>query len=113
MVEYLDQYPKDKIVLFTYFNDGAYFEYHGYKAYMDPRAEVFFRKNNKKEDIFTEYVNVSRGNIDYDKFIDKYKFTHLEVRKDIKLYDYLKKNKNYKLVCKQKKTYLFERDYSR
>ena len=113
MVEYLDQYPKDKIVLFTYFNDGAYFEYYGYKAYMDPRAEVFFEKNNKKEDIFTEYVNVSRGNIDYDKFIDKYKFTHLEVRKDIKLYDYLKKNKNYKLVCKQKKTYLFERDYSR
>ena len=114
IVNYLDKHTDKNIVLFTCFNEGPYFEYNGYKVYIDSRAEVFLKKNNKKEDIFTEYYNVYYDNIDYDKFLKKYNFTHLEVENSLKFYNYLKKNSEYKQVFKQGNIFLFERkDYSK
>ena len=109
-VSYLNKNTNKKNVrIFTYFNDGPYLEYNGYKVYMDTRAEVFLKKNNHKEEIFNEYYKVLIGDINYDKFIDKYSFTHLLVHKDTNIYDYIKKNNNYKLVYHKKDLYLYER----
>ncbi len=114
LVHYLDENKnnKDNLRIFTYFDDGPYFEYSGYKVYMDTRAEVFLKKNNKKEDIFDEYYRVLIGDIDYDQFIDKYQFTHLVVPKDSFIYYYLQSNDYYKIVCRQGDNYLYEKDYS-
>lgn len=110
IVNYLNKNTfKDKVILFTYFNDGPYLEYNGYKVYMDTRAEIFLKKNNKKEDIFDEYYKVLIGKIDYEKFTKKYHFTHLLVNKNTKIDDYLKHNKNYRKVYTYKNIYLYER----
>ena len=110
IVNYLNKNTsKDKVILFTYFNDGPYLEYNGYKVYMDTRAEIFLKKNNKKEDIFDEYYKVLIGKIDYEKFTKKYNFTHLLVNKNTKIDDYLKHNKNYRKVYTYKNIYLYER----
>ena len=46
-VEYLSKHEnKDGMVLYTGYNDGGYAEFLGYKPYIDPRAEVFVKKNN-------------------------------------------------------------------
>ncbi len=98
IVKYITKnYDKDKVILYTDFNQGGYVEYHGLKTYIDPRAEVFVKKFNGKEDIFAEsrkMFNYSDG-FDFDKFVEKYNFTHLIVNMNNGLYIALENSDNY------------------
>lgn len=98
IADYLDKNikNKDEVRLFTEYNNGGYFEFRGYKVYIDPRAEAYALSINKKKNILLEYLKVYCGDIDYDKFIKEYKFTHLVVEKDSIFDTYLKYNDNYK-----------------
>jgi len=86
VANYLDTLNIDNIKLYTGYDDGAYLEYRGYKCYIDPRAELFLKANNKQEDIIKEYYNLQEGNMDYQEFLDKYKFDYLVVREGDVLY---------------------------
>ena len=43
---------KENIILYTDYDTGSYLEWKKYKVYIDPRAEVFIKRNNKRKDIF-------------------------------------------------------------
>ena len=75
--EYLDDFEKEDIILYTGFNNGAYMEMNGYKVYMDARPELFQKKINGKEDVFEESLAAERGQMDPVEFLNKYKFTHV------------------------------------
>ena len=109
IVEYLDKNSNKNIRLFTNFDDGPYYEFYNYKVYIDTRAEVFLKANNKKEDILLEYLNVTCGKSDTDKFLNKYNFDYLVVSKDDLLYFKLSNNESYELVYWYKDYYLFKR----
>ena len=68
------------------FNDGGYLEFRGYKSYIDPRAEVFLKKNNHKEDIYKEYYEFENGDIDISEFIKKYNFDFIFLKIGDRLY---------------------------
>lgn len=94
---YLEDNVSKNIKLYTNYNNGAYFEYLGYKTYLDARAEVFLKKNNQKEDILFEYYNLERGKLNYREFLDKYNFDYLVIDSKELLYTYIK-DTNYDLV---------------
>lgn len=73
---------RSQIKIYTGYGDGAYFEFKGYKPYIDPRAEVFLKKNNGKEDILLEWYEMTRGYTKIKDFLDKYDFDYLLVRND-------------------------------
>ncbi len=100
---------KEDIVLYTGYDNGSYPEYRGIKVYMDTRAEVFLKSNNKKEDVFKEYYYLTYGLLDYDSFLEKYKFTHLLISKKERLYYIISVNKNYKKIFNTKKYSIFEK----
>lgn len=75
--EYLDDFKKEDIVLYTGFNNGAYMEMNGYKVYIDARPELFQKKINGKANIYEEMMRAESGQIDTIEFLDKYKFTHV------------------------------------
>lgn len=114
--DYLDKNANFEIKLYTDYNTGGYMEYRGYKCYIDPRAEVFLKSNNHKEDIFVEYYKLENYDIDVLMFLDKYKFDYLLVGDDSKvLLKELQRNKDYKVVYSKiinfkngEKYYLFE-----
>lgn len=102
-IDYLEKnYDAKKIVLYTNYNNGSYAEYRGLKPYIDPRAEIFLKSNNHKEDIMREYYFLQNGLLDYDKFINKYNFTHMIVTKTDSLYDRVSKDNRYKMIYKEK-----------
>ena len=115
--DYLDNNATHDIKLFTSYNDGGYMEYRGYKCYMDPRAEVFLKSNNKKEDIFDEYFDIVNFDIDIKEFLNKYQFDYLLVNSDFKyLLKELNSNDEYEEVLSKvidyrenTTTYLFKR----
>ena len=109
-INYLDKNANKEIKLYTGYNDGSYFEFSGYHPYIDGRAEIFLKRNNKKEDILDEYFSVYYGKTDIAKFLEKYDFDYLVVGKDSYfLYNYLKTDKNYQVVVKSKNKKMYKR----
>lgn len=97
------------IVVYTGFNDGAFVQFRGLSSYIDPRAEVYFEKHNKKEDIFNEYFDLQNGRVHYKKILDKYNFTHLIVSKNDILYAYLADDNDYDLIYSNEKYHLYKK----
>ena len=79
VVEYLDTQESGDMVLYAGFNEGAFLEFHGYKPYLDARAELFLKEKNGQFDYFSEYLDAISGRIYYKDFLDKYGFTHIVV----------------------------------
>ena len=109
IIDYLNKTSKKDIRLYANNDNGSYYELNGYHPYMDGRVEVFVKANNHQEDIMLEYYNMSSGILDVEKFLDKYKFTHLVVYKNETLCKYLKNNENYQKVVTIDETYLYIR----
>jgi len=107
--DYLDLVARQKAVLYTEFNNGAYMEWRGYEVYMDARPELFQTEINGQEDVYTEYVNVQNGDIDYAEFLDKYGFTYLIVSDGALLGMYLSLDPGYEVVVDGNGYTMYER----
>ena len=92
--------------LYTSFSDGSYAVYKGIKCSMDPRAEVFLKKNNHKFDIYKEYNDLQSGIINYEDYLKKYNFTHLLINIKDYLYNKLEKNSYNYIVIKEYENYI-------
>ncbi len=93
----LDNYSKD-IRIFNDFECGGFLEFIGYKSFIDGRAELYYERFNKKDDIFVDYYNVMDNfNYDIGSFIEKYNFDYFIVKDGSYLDSYLKNN-NYNIV---------------
>lgn len=108
-IDYLvKNYNKENIKLYINFNDGSYAVYKEIKVNIDPRAEVYLKKNNHKSDIYDEYTKLGNNEIDYKDYINKYKFTHILVNEDDQMYNKLKKDScGYTLIKKFNKYNLY------
>ena len=102
---------KNKIVLYTDFNDGAFFEWYGYKVYLDARPELFAKKINGQKDVMQESLDLMDGKLDCDKFIDDYGFTHVIVigGESNPLYSCLTAREDFELVVSGEGYRFFER----
>jgi len=109
-VEYiLDNYNNKEIHLFVGYNWGGYAEFRGLKPFIDARAEVYIKKNNKKADILHDLIALNEGTMHYAKFIQKYRLNvFLLERKDL-LETYLAKDPQYTLVYRDKEAVVFEK----
>lgn len=87
-----------EIKLYTSFNTGSYAEWIGFKTYIDPRAEVFIKEINNKEDILQEFIDVHYGLVPYQKLQDKYNFDYWLVEKNSAINTYMSLDNNYKEV---------------
>ncbi len=96
----LKNYNQKKIILYVGYDQGGYTEFRGIKSYIDPRAEVFLKANNGKKDVFKEYYELQNRDIDYEKFLNGYNFSHVLVTEQDSFYSKIKNNKNYKLIYK-------------
>lgn len=68
---------KGHLKVYTGYNDGGYLEWRGYKPYLDPRGEVFLKKNNGKEDILYEWDDLRNGTLSTASLIEKYNFDYI------------------------------------
>ena len=101
----------EKIILFTGFDDSQYFEFHGYPAFVDGRAELFLKKNNGECDYFEEYYDFIKGKKYYRVFLEKYGFNYLVFNKDESqnVYLPLMHDKDYELIYESENVYLFKK----
>lgn len=89
-----------KVRLYCNYGECNYAQYLGIKVYIDSRAEIFLKANNKKEDILTELYLLQNNGIYYKDFLAKYDFTHLLVKETDSLYQNLLHDDNYEIIHK-------------
>ena len=107
VANYLDNNTEKDIKVYTGYNDGGYLEYRGYKCYIDPRAEVFIKSINKKEDIFEEYFNLQQGTLNIKYFLNKYNFDYLILKDDL-IEVYINELPNYQKVYEKEEYKLYK-----
>ncbi len=109
-IDFLAEQVSEETVTNVYvgFNDGGYAEYRGFKAYMDPRAEVFLKSNNNQKDIFEEYIKMQYGQLYYKDVLSQYDFDYLIADKSDILYIYLKKDKDYKIIYEDENSRIYK-----
>jgi hypothetical protein len=105
----LNEKQTRQVKLYTGYNDGGMAEFMGIPSYIDPRAEVFVEKNNKKADVMKEYFDLQSGALYYKQFLEKYQFTHIITTKNDILYISLKHDQDYQLSFSNKTYSLFEK----
>ena len=98
----------DDVVLYTGYNTGNMAEFRGLRTYMDARAEVFVKKNNKTADVFDEYIDLQTGNVYYKEVLSRYGFTHLILTRDDILFTYLPYDGDYYLAYSNDMYFLYE-----
>ncbi len=109
--EHVEESSRSKTKVYTGFNNGGYFEFNGYRTYMEARPDLFNKKINKKEDIYKEYKELEKTNDDYEGFLNKYQFNYLVTYKST-MFDYaISKKDNYKCVVNEEEYRLWERMY--
>lgn len=98
-----------KVKMYTSYHDGNLVEFNGIPSYLDTRADVFIKRNNKVEDIYHEYFKLQTGSLYYKDFLDKYQFTHLILTSEDLLYVNLVHDKDYSVVYTNERYTLFEK----
>ena len=88
---------------------GSFFEFFGYKPYIDMRLELFSKAKNKKKNIIWEYLAVRDGKYYFPDFVDKYKFDYIITNEGELEYTYMRDVKGYKKINEKDKLKLYER----
>lgn len=103
------QYQEKEIRLFTGYNWGGYTEFRGLKPFIDARAEVFLKANNKKANILDDLISLEAGELHYKKFIEKYKLNVFLLRRNDILNVYLAEDPQYLLVYEDRDAVVYKK----
>lgn len=108
IVDILDK-SDEEVILYAGFNNGQYMEFKGYHPFIDGRAELFFKTNNKEYDYFIEYNDVRHGRKHYKDFLNKYKFNYIVVSdSDGALNTYIAHDNDYQNLYNSKNVKLYK-----
>ena len=111
-IAYLDEYEEKAVKVFTEFNNGAYFEWSGYRCFVDPRPELYFKKLNHKADVFQEYQELitTTEPEKIDAFFDKYQCDYACVSKRSSLNLYFSMQHGWKPMVDSKEYVLYQKN---
>lgn len=98
IVEIYNKEDINKVRLYCNYGECNYAEYLGIKVYIDSRAEIFLKANNKSDDVLIELYMLQNGGLYYKDFLNKYNFTHLLVKKTDILYQLLLHDSDYEIM---------------
>lgn len=110
-ISYLEENHVSKDTnIFTTFNNGGYFEFCGYKCFVDARPELYFKSLNKKDEVFKDYSSLE-DNTDiktYEEFLEKYQFEYLCINRSSMFDTYMQTNSDYEIVLQEDEYNLYK-----
>ncbi|MDR1764204.1 MAG: hypothetical protein LBR64_09710 [Dysgonamonadaceae bacterium] len=97
------------IRIFNEYGYGSYLLFRGIPVFIDSRADLYTKQFNGKKDILTDYMDVTRINVHYNKKFDEYGVTHVIAKKKSPLCILLSEDKGYRELYSDSYFALFER----
>ena len=96
---FAELHPDTNVRMYTDFNCGSYAEWKGFRCYADPRAEVFLKSVNGKEDILAEVWDSMHSRVGIDVLQPKYNFDYWLVQIGYTLDSQLSRSDLHEQVC--------------
>ena len=95
----------DNIRLFNEYNYGSYLILEDIKVFVDSRSDLYMPEFNKDVYIFEDFINLGSN---YESTFKKYDITHVLLSNGNGVNNYLKFDKNYKIIYKDDHFTLYE-----
>ena len=89
--------------LYNLYNLGGELIYNDIEVFIDGRADLYSKKN------YNDSLDLTFLSKDFKKIMKKYDFDYYLVSSKYPLYYYLKDNKSYKLIYKEKEYYFYKK----
>ena len=105
---FAEMHPDTNVTMYTDFNCGSYAEWKGFRCFADPRAEVFLKSVNGKEDILSEVWDSMHLRVTAKELQEKYHFDYWLVLKDYSMDNQLKYNTDFKLLVDEDSYRVYE-----
>lgn len=97
-----------KIRLYNDYDMGDFLMFKGIRPFIDSRADVFLKSNNKKEEILNDYFELLVGRTYYKDFIQKYRFSHYLTVRGSLMDTYLSRDSHVQLLYEDGKFRIFQ-----
>lgn len=97
------------IRLYNEYNYGSYLLFQDIPVFIDSRADLYTPEFNPGKDIFTDFINISNMNIDYETKFKEYGITHVLIYRNSKLNTFIAKDSNYEQVYMDQYFVIYER----
>lgn len=103
-----DKLKINKIRIWNDFNVGSYVEFNGIKSFLDSRSEVYCEEFNDTK-LLKEYDQFTSKDDKYIyTLINKYKLTHILIKRNTRYKNYIYSNNDFKLLYEDDSFLLFE-----
>lgn len=97
------------IRIFNSYNNGSYLMLNEIPVFIDSRLDVYCSEFNDT-DVFYDYIKASNGEIHYEEIFTKNNFTHILIKNDDIINNYIKLDNNYKKLYEDEYYTLYERN---
>ena len=97
------------IKLYNEYNYGSYLLFKGVPVFIDSRADLYAPEFNGKNDIFSDFLNISNIGTYYEDKFEEYGITHVIVYKNAKLNMFISRNSNYLQLYSDDSFCIYER----
>lgn len=105
----LENIDIDNMKIYNEYNYGSYLLYRGIPVFIDSRSDLYTPQFNEGVDIFTDFINISNMNVEYETKFKEYGITHVITYKNSKLAAQLRKDSNYSQLYSDDSFVFFER----
>ena len=95
--------------LYNEYNYGSYLLYRGIPVFIDSRADLYAPEFNGRQDIFSDFLNISNIGVYYEDKFEEYGITHVIVYRNAKLNMFLSRNNDYKQLYLDNNFVIYER----
>ena len=94
--------------IYNDFDYGSYLEFRGLKVFLDSRSEIYCEEYNDVT-IFKDFIDAKKGFASYKEVFSKYDFTHILLRNNDIVNQYIKDDNNYTKLYNDDTFILYEK----
>lgn len=98
--------------IFNSYNNGSYLMLNEIPVFIDSRLDVYCSEFNDT-DVFYDFIQISLGRKHYEEIFTKNNFTHILIYNEDIIYNYIKEDKNYKMLYEDEYFTLYERNINK
>ena len=96
--------------IWTHFNWGSYLELNNIKVFVDSRSGMYTEQENKECTVLKDWYLIDTDQADYQDIFEKYKITHVLVRKSERLNQHLTSDEQYNSIYEDDIFILYEKE---
>lgn len=105
----LENVDVDNMKIFNDYNYGSYLLFRDIPVFIDSRCDLYTPEFNEGIDIFSDFINISNMNVEYENKFKEYGITHVIQYKNSKLASQLRKDSNYNVIYEDDNFTVLER----